>query len=80
MYARPVRILIAVILALFAGHLACRSLPSRWETYEGCTADQCQSWFEGCEADCLKKKRGTVATCQSLCGRKIESCRLACGG
>lgn len=77
--ATPVRVAL-VLTALITFGFACRSLPGRWEAYEGCTADQCQAWYEECEVDCLEKKRGSVSTCQSVCGEKIESCRLACGG
>ncbi|MEM1022862.1 MAG: hypothetical protein AAGD10_20630 [Myxococcota bacterium] len=74
------RALLLSTAVLTIGFFACRSLPGRWEAYEGCTADQCQAWYEECEAECLHKKRGSVSTCQSVCGGKIESCRLACGG
>ncbi|MGF1510669.1 MAG: hypothetical protein ACFB9M_14340 [Myxococcota bacterium] len=71
-----VRTLIAFLFFLTG---ACSSsTPDRWEAYPGCGADQCQTWYEECRAECLNRDDGNVVTCQTTCGSKIDACRLAC--
>ncbi len=74
---RPLLLASGVLFAIAAVH-ACASAPRRWVAYPGCSAGQCQTWFEECRAECLNAK-GAVQECQDRCQAPVGECQSACG-
>jgi hypothetical protein len=74
--SRPLRIL--AFVSTFAALAACAASAKRWAAYPGCSAAQCQEWFEACRAECLNDK-GSVTECDDRCREPMASCQSACG-